>query len=66
MDGVEHEPSERVRSPTTAPDENSRDVMLDSNRASAVLAHLEKYEYVGIEYVAISLMGHTTMRTGGG
>jgi len=30
--------------------------MLDSDSASKVLAHLEKYEYASIQHVAIALM----------
>lgn len=44
IDGVEQDLSQEVLSPSITPDENSRDVMLDSDRASEVLAHLEKYE----------------------
>lgn len=39
--------------------------MLDSDRASEVLAHLEKYEYASIQHAAIALMWHTMMRVGG-
>ncbi|AKH97562.1 XerC/D-like integrase [Halanaeroarchaeum sulfurireducens] len=65
IDGVEQDLSEKVLSPSITPDENSRDVMLDSDSASKVLAHLEKYEYAGIQHVSIALMWHTMMRVGG-
>jgi hypothetical protein len=65
IDGVEQDLSQKVLSPLITPDENSRDVMLDSDRASEKLAHLEKYEYASIEHVAIALMWHTIMRVGG-
>ncbi|MFC6875381.1 tyrosine-type recombinase/integrase [Halobellus marinus] len=65
MDGVEQDLSQKVMSPSLTPDENARDVMLDSDRAPAVLAHLEKYEYATVPHVAISLMWHTMMRVGG-
>lgn len=65
IDGVEQDLSEKVLSPSITPDENSRDVMLDSERATEVLAHLEKYEYATIDHVAIALMWHTMMRVGG-
>jgi len=65
IDGVEQDLSEKVLSPSITPDENSRDVMLDSDRAVEILAYLEKYEYATIEHVAISLMWHTMMRVGG-
>lgn len=65
IDGVEQDLSQKVLSPSVTPDENSRDVMLDSDRASEVLTHLEKYEYASTEHVAIALMWHTMMRVGG-
>ncbi|APE95717.1 tyrosine-type recombinase/integrase [Halodesulfurarchaeum formicicum] len=65
IDGVEQDLSEKVLSPSVTPDENSRDVMLDSDSASKVLAHLKKYEYASIQHVSIVLMWHTMMRVGG-
>lgn len=65
VDGVERDLSEKVLSPSITPDENSRDVMLDSDSASKVLAHLEKYEYASIQHVALALMWHTMMHVGG-
>lgn len=64
IDGVEQDLSEKVMSPSLTPEENSRDVMLESERASEVLKHLKKYQYATVEHVAISLMWHTMMRTG--
>jgi len=64
IDGVEQDLSEKVLSPSITPDENSRDVMLDTERATEILAHLEKYEYATIDHVAIALMWHTMMRVG--
>jgi len=64
IDGVEQDLSEKVLSPSITPDENSRDIMLDSERATEVLTHLEKYEYATIDHVAIALMWHTMMRVG--
>ncbi len=57
--------SQMVLSPSISPDENSRDVILDSYTASKVLAHLEKYEYASIQHVAIALMWYGMMRVGG-
>ena len=65
VDGVEQDLSQKVLSPTITADENSRDVMLDSDHASSVLSHLEKYEYAGPQHVALTLMWHTMMRVGG-
>ena len=64
VDGVEQDLSEKVLSPTITPDENSREVMLDTERAEQVLTYCEKYAYASIEHVALSLMWHTMMRTG--
>ena len=64
IDGVEQDLSEKVLSPSITPDENSREVMLDTERATEVLTHLEKYEYATIDHVAIALMWHTMMRVG--
>lgn len=64
IDGVEQDLSEKVVSPSITPEENSRDVMLDTDRASKVLTHLKKYQYASVEHVTISLMWHTMMRTG--
>lgn len=38
--------------------------MLDTEQATEVLAHLEKYEYASIDHVAIALMWHTMIRVG--
>jgi site-specific recombinase XerD len=65
VDGVEQDLSQKVLSPSITPDENSRDVMLDSDAASQLLTHLETYEYASIQHVAIALMWHTMMRVGG-
>lgn len=65
IDGVEQDLSEKVLSPSITPDENSRDVMLDTDRATEILAYLEKYEYATIDHVTLALMWHTMMRVGG-
>lgn len=65
VDGVEQDLSEKVLSPNITPEQNSRDVMLDDDRATNVLAQLEKYHYASIEHVTIALMWHTMMRIGG-
>ncbi|WP_218155560.1 hypothetical protein [Halomicrobium zhouii] len=40
IDGVNQDLSQKVLSPSITPDENSRDGMLESDRASEILAHL--------------------------
>jgi len=65
VDGVKQDLSQKVLSPAITPDENSRDVMMDSDQASSVLSHMEKYEYAEPQHVALTLMWHTMMRVGG-
>ncbi|SDG40383.1 tyrosine-type recombinase/integrase [Halorientalis regularis] len=65
IDAVEQDLGEKVLSPAITADENSRDVMLEADRADAVLAYLGKYKYASVQHVALSLMWHTMMRVGG-
>lgn len=65
IDAAEPDLSEKVLSPTITATENARDVMLDAEHASAVLSHLEEYEYAGAQHVLLTLLWHTMMRTGG-
>ncbi|MFC4356560.1 tyrosine-type recombinase/integrase [Halobium salinum] len=64
IDGAEQDLSTKVLSPTLASGENVRDVMLDSERADAILSCLSKYHYVSIQHVTVSLLWHTMMRIG--
>lgn len=64
VDGVEPNLHEKVLSPTLTGDDNIRDVMLDSDRADEVLAHLRKYEYASRPHAVLGLMYHTMMRVG--
>ncbi len=64
VDGVEPDLSTKVRSPTITPEQNTRHEMLDSEQATKVLAHLEKYEYASLQHVTIALLWHTMMRIG--
>jgi len=64
VDGVEQNLSEKVISPSLDPEENTRDIMLDSERAEEVLTYLEKYAYATIDHIAVALMWHTSMRVG--
>lgn len=45
IDGVDQDLSTKVRSPTLSPEQNTRHVMLNTERATKVLSYLEKYEY---------------------
>jgi site-specific recombinase XerD len=65
IDAVEQDLSEKVLSPNITADENSRDVMLEADRADTVLAYLAKYKYASVQHVAIALMWHSMMRVGG-
>jgi len=64
VDGAEQDLSTKVRSPSLTPEQNTRDVMLDSEQATSVLAHLEKYEYATLGHVTIAILWHTMMRVG--
>jgi len=64
VDGVEQDLSTKVRSPSLTPEQNTRHVMLDSERATNVLAYLEKYEYATFGHVTVALLWHTMLRVG--
>jgi integrase len=64
IDAVDPELHQRVRSPSVSSEEGSRDVMLNSDDAEAVLGYLETYEYASIEHVTLALLWHTMMRRG--
>lgn len=64
VDGVEPDLSTKVRSPSLTPEQNTRHVMLESDRATKVLAYLEKYEYASLKHVTVALLWHTMMRVG--
>lgn len=64
VDGVEKDLSTKVRSPSLSPEQNTRHVMLDSEQATEVLSHLEKYEYATFGHITIALLWHSMMRIG--
>lgn len=64
MDGVEQDLSTKVVSPSLDANQSTRDVMLEADRASFILAYLEKYHYASLEHVSLLLMWHTMMRIG--
>lgn len=64
VDGVEQDLSEKMLSPSLTPDEDVRDVMLDSERATEIFSYLAKYQYASVEHVVISLAWHTMARRG--
>ncbi len=64
VDAVTLDLSTKVQSPSLAPGDNARDVLLDTEQANAVLAYLEKYEYASLPHVTLTLLWHTMMRRG--
>jgi hypothetical protein len=64
VDGVKHDPSEKVLSPSLSRGEDAREVMLESDRASEILAYIAKYHYASVEHISTALAWHTMMRTG--
>jgi hypothetical protein len=66
IDGVEQDLSLKVRSLDVTTEENTRDVMLDTDTTEAMLEYLERYEYASLHHVTVSLLWHTMMRMGAG
>ena len=64
VDAVEQDLHKKVRSPDITPQENSRDVMLETDDAGAMLAYLERYKYASIDHVTATLLWHTMLRMG--
>jgi len=64
IDGVEQDLHTKVRSPTLSEGDNSRDVMLSSDRAERALEYLRKYKYASRQHVVLALLWHTMMRVG--
>jgi len=64
IDAVDHEFHVKVVSPDVTPNENSRDVKLDSEDAETILEHIETYEYASRPHVSLALFWHTMMRRG--
>ncbi|WP_224333502.1 tyrosine-type recombinase/integrase [Haloprofundus halobius] len=64
IEAVENDLSTKVQSPSLATADDARDVMLTAERATKVLAYLEKYQYASIEHVTLALLWHTMMRRG--
>ncbi|OYR39590.1 site-specific integrase [Halorubrum sp. Hd13] len=64
IDAVEQNLHKNVLSPDITSQENSRDVMLETDDAEAMLAYLERYEYASINHVTATLLWHTMLRMG--
>jgi site-specific recombinase XerD len=65
IDGVQQDLSTKVQSPSLDTNENVRDVLLESERASDIIGYLETYEYASLNHVVMAFLWHTTMRIGG-
>jgi site-specific recombinase XerD len=65
IDGVEQDLSTKVQSPSLSPSQNTRDVMLEPERAEKVLDNLATYQYASFPHVLAVLLWRTMMRTGG-
>ncbi|QRV15995.1 tyrosine-type recombinase/integrase [Haloterrigena salifodinae] len=63
-DGVHPKLPHQIDPPTLSKDENSRDVMLEHERATTILDHLRKYEYASFDHLVLELLYHTGMRRG--
>jgi site-specific recombinase XerD len=64
IDAVKPDLHEKVRSPEIKHGETARDIALDTERATAVLEWLCKYEYASVEHVIWALLTETGVRTG--
>lgn len=64
IDAVEEGLRERVLLPVVEPEDEVADAMLETDRARAILEHLERYEYASRDHVMFALMWHTGLRLG--
>lgn len=64
IDAVPPDMADKLLSPTLDSGDNVRDVMLEADRASDILDHLEKYEYASLNHVILLLMVKTGCRIG--
>lgn len=64
-DAVQPDLHSKVRSPKLTGHDNVRDVMLEAERADAILDYLQTFQYASRQHVVLELLWHTMMRTGG-
>jgi len=64
IDAVEKGMRERVLLPELDPEESSRDEKLNGERATAVLDHLDQFEYASRNHVIMGILWHTGIRLG--
>lgn len=65
VDAVEPGLDEKIILPTTTA-EDARDELIDSERAAAILEHLETYRYATLEHALFEVLWHTGLRIGAG
>lgn len=64
IDAVEDGLRERVLLPVVDPEDEVSDAILETDRARAVLDHLERFNYASRDHVLFALMWHTGLRLG--
>ncbi|SFR75877.1 Site-specific recombinase XerD [Halogeometricum rufum] len=64
IDAVTRNLHEAVVSPSLSPGEDHKEVMLESDDAEELLAHLERFEYASFQHAMFTLLWHTGMRLG--
>lgn len=65
IDGVEQGTHDKMLIPTTDTGEGTRDQMLEADSATAMLDHLQRYEYASKEHALLSVLWTTGCRMGG-
>ena len=65
IDGVEQGLHEKMLIPSTNSDEESREEMLDSKSAEAMLNYLDRYEYASKSHALLTVLWTTGCRMGG-
>lgn len=64
IDAVEPDLHTKVQLPNLSPVDDTRDEMLEADRAERILAYLEKYRYASLRHVVMTLAWRTAMRRG--
>jgi site-specific recombinase XerD len=64
VEGCDPDLPAKIKSPSLAPEENSRSAELHTDEAEELLTYLEKYEYASLRHVTLTLLWHTMMRRG--
>lgn len=64
INAVEPGLRERVRMPQVNPEEEAADELLESDRQTAILDHLEKFRYASRTHVVMAVLSHTGIRLG--